>query len=223
MDWKAFQFTLSSSFKQAAPEFTRNRHFFSCGITGFGYGYMLVPHKHNADLVTIESPRQKFIQLGHIDTLLEMLSMNDDISIQLATLQILTALIHNGWVVYFAISLYVYWLVASIGTFYSTEMCIDIGHKLSIVLPACSHLVKKGIFKFLYHCIISPNGIVLSCYETILYLYIYRVCTGSFMQGNFWLCLQAVLRPLDILRDYRCSFWVYLHTLCIRWILFYFA
>ena len=41
-------------------------------------------------------PRKEFLQLGHVDTLLRMLGMNEDISFQLAALQLLKTLLNNS-------------------------------------------------------------------------------------------------------------------------------
>lgn len=43
-----------------------------------------------------EYPRQEFLQLGHLDALLGMLSMNEDIGSQLAGLKLLKVLLNNG-------------------------------------------------------------------------------------------------------------------------------
>lgn len=43
-----------------------------------------------------EYPRREFLQLGHLDALLGMLSMNEDISSQLAALKLLKVLLNNG-------------------------------------------------------------------------------------------------------------------------------
>lgn len=66
------------------------------GLLEFGMDWILCQTQFLMTL-HIEHPRQDFIHLGHVNTLLEMLSMNEETSIQLAALQILTALLINGW------------------------------------------------------------------------------------------------------------------------------